>query len=134
MAKLGNSGRWGQVLGSFARNLWDLGVWWAHPILLLAVLGFALGFVRKQEAKSRLWVLVPVAGLLAADFGVYLTGSADLGWHLATSNNRLFVQIWPVALFIFFLLIRPPVTPESEPAVVVAAKHGAEPERRRKKR
>jgi hypothetical protein len=112
VTKLGDWGRWGQVFGSLARNLWDLGVWWAHPILLLGVLALVLGFVRKQEARSRLWLLVPVAGLLAADVGVYLTTTADLNWHLATSNSRLFVQIWPAVLFIFFLLIRPPVTPQ----------------------
>ncbi len=130
VTKLGNGGRWGQVVGSFLRNLWDLGVWWAHPILLLAVLAFVLGLVRKEEARSRLWLLWPVAGLLAADIGVYLTTTADLNWHLATSNSRLFVQIWPAVLFIFSLLIRPPVTPESNLAVVA----GAETQRRRKKR
>ncbi len=130
VAKLGNGGRWGQVIGSFLRNLWDLGVWWAHPILLLALLALVLGFVRKQEARSRLWLLLPVAGLLAADVGVYLTTTADLGWHLATSNSRLLVQVWPAVLFVFFLLVRPPVTPEPEPVAVAAG----EAERRRKKR
>jgi len=134
VTKFGSGGRWGQVIGSFLRNLWEMGVWWAHPILLLAVLSFALGFVRKQEARSRLWLLVPVAGLLAADVAVYLTTTADLGWHLATSNSRLLVQIWPAVLFVFFLTIRPPVTPEPEPLAAAASKAGAQPERRRKKR
>jgi hypothetical protein len=133
LTRLGNAGRWGEVAGSFVRSLADLGVWWAHPILLLAVLAFVLGFVKRRE-KSYWWLLLPLAGLLAADIGVYLTTTADLGWHLATSNTRLFVQIWPAMLFIFFLLIRPPVTPEPEQAVVATGKSGAETPQRRNKR
>jgi hypothetical protein len=100
--------RWVQIATAFARNVWDLGVPWAHPILLLAILAFALGFGPKDQTRSRWWLLLPAAGLLAADFGIYLISTTGLGWHLSTSSNRLIVQIWPGVLFVFFLMVRPP--------------------------
>jgi hypothetical protein len=101
--------RWIEIVRSFATNLGQLGaLWWAHPLLLLAILAFALGFVSSEERRSRLWLLAPLAGLLAADFGIYLISTTGLGWHLSTSNNRLIVQVWPAFLFAFSLILRPP--------------------------
>ncbi len=132
-AKLADPSRWLHIAASFARNVWELAVWWAHPILLLAALAVTLGVVTKKEAVSRLWLALPLAGLLAADFAIYLVTTADLTWHLGTSMSRLVVQVWPATLFVAFLLIRPPVSLAPSPAGAPAARRGAARDRRHRK-
>jgi hypothetical protein len=108
LAKLSDGGRWVRVASSFARNAWELGVPWAHPLLLIGVTGLAFGFVSKQEARSRLWLGLPLAGLLATEFGIYLLTTANLTWHLGTSNSRLLAQVWPAAVFILISMLNRP--------------------------
>jgi hypothetical protein len=98
--------RWSEIISSFARNFWELGFPWAHPFMLMAVLAWAFRFA--PDARSRLWLFLAPAGLLAADFGIYLITMSGLTWHLSTSNNRVIVQVWPALLLGFFLTVRPP--------------------------
>jgi hypothetical protein len=42
------------------------------------------------------------------DFLIYVITTVDLAWHLATSNLRLWVQVWPALLFLLFLILAPP--------------------------
>lgn len=97
--------RWARIVESFALNIWNFGVPWAHPLLLGAIAVFAFGWIPKARPW---WLLVAPAALLAADFGIYLITTADLEWHLGTSNSRLLVQVWPVILFAFMLFLRVP--------------------------
>jgi hypothetical protein len=39
---------------------------------------------------------------LAGYFFIYLITPRDIYWHLRFSLNRLFVQLWPSAIFVFF--------------------------------
>jgi len=127
-SKMIEPARWTQILSSFGGNVREMGVPWAHPILLLAILGATLGFA--PHARARLWIAMPLAGLLAVDFAVYLVTMSDLSWHLATSNSRLIMQVWPALLFAFFLTLRAPVLPQ--PAA--AAEDKQKSDRRHRKR
>jgi len=50
-----------------------------------------------------------VIGLVCAGYyGIYLTTPHDLEWHLATSLDRLIVQLWPMVVFTTFLQLRSP--------------------------
>ncbi|MBZ5604168.1 MAG: phospholipid carrier-dependent glycosyltransferase, partial [Acidobacteriia bacterium] len=102
---IGDVSRWSEIVASFAKNFWEMGFPWAHPLLLLAILAWAFGFA--ADARARWWLFVAPLGLLAADFGVYLITMSGLTWHLGTSNNRVIVQVWPAFLFGFFLLLKP---------------------------
>ena len=104
--------RWSEIVASFARNFWELGFPWAHPFLLTAVLAWTFGF--GSQARSRLWIFLAPAGLLAADFAIYLITMSGLTWHLTTSNNRVIVQVWPAFLLGFFLALRAPATQEKD--------------------
>lgn len=110
LSKLLVPDRWVQLLSSFLQNLWDLGFPWAQPLLLIAVLGYLLKLEDKAEIKRIAWLGVLPLAMLAAYFGVYLMTAADLKWHLETSNQRLFVQVWPLSLLCVFLVLRAPVT------------------------
>ncbi len=106
LAKLADPARWGMIARSYAQALWDMGPWWAHPIALVLLCLWAAGWAEKQRRKDA-WVLLLPAGMLAADFLVYLITTADLGWHLGTSCNRLWLQVWPTLLFGAFLAAGP---------------------------
>ncbi|HEV8147547.1 MAG TPA: phospholipid carrier-dependent glycosyltransferase, partial [Bryobacteraceae bacterium] len=60
--KIAEPSRWMQILGSFARSFGELGVWWAHPLLLIAVLAVVFGLVSREAARSRAWLALPIVG------------------------------------------------------------------------
>ena len=109
--KIAELSRWVQILGSFARSFGELGVWWAHPLLLIVILAVVFGLVAREDARSRAWLALPIIGLLAADFALYLVTTAELSWHLNTSNSRVILQVWPAMIFVAFLMLRPPAEP-----------------------
>ncbi len=133
LRQMADPSRWMQVLGSFARNFGELGVWWAHPLLLIALLAVALGLVSKDEARSRAWLALPLAGLLAADFALYLVTTAELSWHLSTSNSRVILQVWPAMIFVAFLMLRRPSEPDEPELVGVLARKPTGPKAKRAK-
>lgn len=52
---------------------------------------------------------VPVIGLmLAGYYAAYLTTPYELNWHLATSVDRLLVQLWPLTVLVAFWQLRAP--------------------------
>jgi hypothetical protein len=103
--------RWMKIAGSFVQSIWQMGTPWAHPVLLVAILAAALGLAPRARVRQQMWLAIPVVGLLAADFLVYLITTADLTWQLSTSNLRLIVQVWPALLLLAFLVIAPPALP-----------------------
>jgi small-conductance mechanosensitive channel len=42
---------------------------------------------------------------LAGYFAIYLITPRDLYWHLRFSLSRLFLQLWPSTIFLFFLAV-----------------------------
>jgi hypothetical protein len=50
----------------------------------------------------------PLVGMIAIYLFVYLTTPHDLGWHLRTSLDRLFLQLWPAFLYAYFRSLRTP--------------------------
>jgi hypothetical protein len=46
--------------------------------------------------------------MLASYFWVYLTTPHELTFHVTESINRLYLQLYPLFLFIYFLLLPTP--------------------------
>ncbi len=130
--KAADVSRWLQVTGSFIRSIWQMGTPWAHPVMLAAILAAALGLAPRSRVRQQLWLAVPIVGLLAADFVAYLITTADLTWHLSTSNLRLLVQVWPALLFLAFLVIAAPSFPAA-PALETQNPARGKAERKRSK-
>lgn len=107
LEKLGEPGRYMQVAAAYLSNLWDMGFPWGHPLLLMAVLGLALGFVVKEQRRRHFLYLFPVAVVLAAGATAFLVSTADLKWHLDTANGRLLLQALPSVIFVYFLMLQP---------------------------
>jgi hypothetical protein len=113
LATATNVSRWVQIAESFIQSIWQMGTPLAHPVVLAAILAATLGIAPRSMVRKQAWLAIPLAGVLAADFGVYLITTSDLKWHLSTSNLRLMVQVWPALLFLTFLFLSPPVLHEA---------------------
>jgi hypothetical protein len=48
--------------------------------------------------------------MLIGYFFVYVLTPLDLGYHLTTSLNRLFLQLWPSVIFLCFMIAGSPET------------------------
>jgi len=84
-----------------------------HPGLVNILLPAAwLGFMGvSRDPKIRPGILTTAAILLlmlAGYFAVYLLTPLPLEYHLATSLNRLYLQLWPSFIFLFFILANAP--------------------------
>ncbi|HYM74974.1 MAG TPA: phospholipid carrier-dependent glycosyltransferase [Candidatus Dormibacteraeota bacterium] len=102
-------GRYWTILQWYAKEFLRFGHWFLVPgTLLLAVLCFLTiagpGRVKGRRLGPALWTL---AFTLAGYFFIYVITPYDLHWHLRFSLNRLFLQLWPCAIFLFFLHLGP---------------------------
>lgn len=70
------------------------------PLLLLYL--FSARVRRKNVASVQTGIAVLVL-MLAGYFFVYLTTPMNLEFHLRTSLSRLLLQLWPSAVFVFFM-------------------------------
>ncbi|MEK7374182.1 MAG: glycosyltransferase family 39 protein [Thermodesulfobacteriota bacterium] len=115
-AKLLDPGRYAEIARaffitgiSFTQGLIDVRVGMhlnpgAVNILLLVVYLLLTGI--KIDEKDRVCLFQTAAVLLlmlAGYFFVYVMTPLDLNYHLMTSLNRLFLQLWPSAVFLFFM-------------------------------
>jgi hypothetical protein len=105
--------RYWAIVKWYGKEFLRFGHWLAIPgTLLLAAYYFLVGKRRMPDVSpeqpgprsSRLAIILTLAGY----FAVYVITPYDISWHLRFSLNRLFLQLWPSAIFLFFLLVRTP--------------------------
>ncbi len=77
----------------------------ALMLMYLLLVGINAETRHKMAAGTALLTLVLMT---ACYFMVYVATPADLAWHIRTSLDRLLMQLFPLALFTFFLLARTP--------------------------
>jgi hypothetical protein len=102
-AKLLSPGRYAQLFSSFIIEL----RWFGLPFLVFYGLLFGLRFPRSKLMP----VLVTVAavfGMFGGYFLVYVICPGDLVENLTGSQERLFLQIWPSLLLLFFSVVQTP--------------------------
>ncbi len=78
-------------------------------VILLAVYWLISGLdrsdkVRKHVASNIILLFLMLGGYLFA----YVITPYDLEWHIGSSIRRLFIQLWPAWVFIFFYCVRGP--------------------------
>jgi hypothetical protein len=72
---------------------------------------YLLGTGVSRSELGRPWVRAGAAALvlvLAGHFGVFVTMAHELARLLASSLDRLLLQVWPAALFLFLMVARAP--------------------------
>jgi len=105
--KLGDLSRYGAVLKWYGRELVRFGEWWLIPLpIVMLVLYFLLrrNIAREEKETVRASALALIL-TLAGYFFIYLITPRDIYWHLRFSLNRLFIQLWPSAIFLFFVAL-----------------------------
>ena len=78
-------------------------------VILLSVYLLLMGM--RIDGKDRLNILnaaVILLLMLAGYFIIYLISPYELNYHLMTSLNRLYMQLWPSAVFLLFMAARTP--------------------------
>lgn len=78
--------------------------WFIIPFFVL-IWGSSSTAISKNGIKNTLYIIIIQ---LTGYFFVYLTTPHDLTWHLATSVERLLVQLLPSSIFLFFLWLKTP--------------------------
>lgn len=102
--------QWSRYL-KIAKSFWIEGVAQgagiAHPVLCLAAMGV---FLKVSPERLRQPVMIcslgALLGVYAGYFSAYVITPLDLNWHLNTSLDRLYGQLWPSLLFLVLGIFR----------------------------
>jgi len=106
--------RYVEVLEGFRYHLFHLASWPESILLLLGVYAVILGVSVQSRERA---ALLACAATLVIMLGVYflvLVGSPydtppfDVSWYILVTAPRLFMQLWPCFLLVFFLTVRTP--------------------------
>ncbi len=105
--KILSPARYWAILRWYAKQFLRFGSWVVPATALLIVLRLVIpsssGIRRPDTAR---WSSVMTLALtLSGYFAIYVITPNDLYWHLRFSLNRLFLQVWPSGLFLFFLFV-----------------------------
>jgi hypothetical protein len=96
------------ILKWYAKEFLRFGHWLLlpAPLLMLAYYSFLTHPDVRSDADSGDRASTLALSLtLAGYFAIYLITPYDLYWHLRFSLSRLFLQLWPSAIFLFFLAV-----------------------------
>jgi hypothetical protein len=101
--------RYVKVFHALLRQIFDFGGWVVTPVAMLAFYFLALG--REPKSEKQIYLVVTSLALVTTLIGyciVYVIGPNDIQWWLSNSLSRLLIQLWPSAVFLFFLVARTP--------------------------
>src|SRR5579872_410933 len=96
--------RYWVILKWYSRELFRFGEWWPISATLLFLAVYFIAASREMGPKAAslriaIWMLILT---LAGYFAIYVITPNELYWHLRFSLNRLFLQLWPSAVYLFF--------------------------------
>lgn len=78
----------------------------AMPLLLIYLLMSGID-IKKKNTPLLFTSFITLSFMTGIYFALYLITPYELNWHLATSLDRLFLQLWPSAVIFLFLLGKP---------------------------
>ncbi len=105
--RLTDSSRYITVISEFARQLFTLGGWLLPPVLIAAAYLWLMGRSKEYEF-GRTASLLALVLMSVAYAGVYILTTKDVNWQIQTSLSRVLMQLWPMAVLVFFLYAKPP--------------------------
>jgi Dolichyl-phosphate-mannose-protein mannosyltransferase len=107
-AKIFHAARYGAIIHWYAKDFLRFGQWWPVPGTLLLsglyVLGWRNRSPKTKPMEASFWTL---GFTLAGYFAIFVITPYDLYWHLRFSLDRLFLQLWPSAIFLLLLGLTP---------------------------
>lgn len=90
-----------EILRGIGRDVWKFG---AGPLLGLVAYAIIVRFTPKRVPGTAT-PLALLAIMVASYYAAYLVTPHDVKWHVESSLPRLLSQLWPLALFAFFLSV-----------------------------
>ena len=107
--------RYWAILRWYLKEFFGFGSWVVPTTVLFIALWFLSpsSAIRRRNTTFRASVLT-TALTLSGYFAVYVISPNDLYWHLRFSLNRLFLQLWPSTIFLFFLFVGRQTSSESQ--------------------
>lgn len=108
VAKFFDPSRHLQVWKALASRLLEFGNWSISVPLLLAFYLFLLGAkVREKEKPGTVAAVIILCLMLIGYSWIFVITPLDLAFHLSVTVDRLFLQLWPSFIFLFFMIVRP---------------------------
>ena len=68
LSKLADPSRCMQIAAAFGQSIWAMGVPWAHPLLLAAILAATLGLAPRPALRRQIWQVLAITALMPTDF------------------------------------------------------------------
>jgi hypothetical protein len=99
------------ILSSLWRDLGRFGEWSIAPWIAL-ILPFAAWRARRPLDRAEWIAPAMLALMLAGYYGVYLLTPQALAWHLDTSLVRLLLQLWPLLILTWCLVLPDWIRPD----------------------
>jgi hypothetical protein len=96
------------TLKAFVHEAFFWGGWFLPIILILAFYALLVGFKHHERRKE---LIAPVLSIIVAAIGyfmVYILTPHDLAWQIRWSLDRVFMQLWPAAVFSMFMFLCTP--------------------------
>ncbi len=114
--------RYLEITKEFGKQLFVFDRWGYVPLALL-IYSWLVGIQIREDQRNGLYFIAAVLGLtLSGYFFVYVITPHELVWHLRHSLDRLYIQLWPSLLMIYFLVVASPQGSEN----VFAGEHAIE--------
>jgi hypothetical protein len=114
LRKLIHLHRYFSVLEGFRYHLYHLASWPESVLLLLGVYAVLLGVKVRKEERTALYAGGATLLIMLGVYFLVLVGSPydtppfDVSWYILVTAPRLFMQLWPSFLLVYFLSVRTP--------------------------
>ncbi|MES2591414.1 MAG: glycosyltransferase family 39 protein [Bacteroidota bacterium] len=104
-AKLTDYSRYETVLNWYIAQFGTFGKWVLNPwwLFLIGILANGLSFNKNNGVISNSILLII---MLAGFFFIYIITPLDLTFHLSSSIHRLFFQLFPSFIFVYFIALK----------------------------
>lgn len=106
LVKLTDYSRYATVCKWYVEQYRSFGQWALNPWWLFLLGGLYKGLSLKENKNSLISTFVLLILMLVGFFFIYIITPLDLVFHLSTSIHRLFFQLFPTFIFMYFLAIK----------------------------
>jgi hypothetical protein len=104
--KLTNSSRYALVGKWYIDTAGSFGKWLFNPLWLFLIGAFYPGITFKKNRGALITDITLLLLMISGFFFIYIITPLDLTFHLSTSLHRLFFQLFPSFIFIYFLSLK----------------------------
>lgn len=116
--RLTDLSRYGTILRAGLAEIFNFGAWSVSLTPCIAFYVLITGFRERLQQSTTAVACLTLVFTAMGYFVIYLIAPLPLDWLLASSLNRLLIQLWPSVLFLVFLQARTPEEAISSSGVI----------------